>query len=265
MTEGPEGSGIVDIRDARTGESVRSFRGHDGDIIDVAFNHDGTLLATTGDDGAARIWNPATGEELHAVEQPDNHERLGAWGPSFSPDGSLFAAAWPGDGVVRVLDLATGRVVQEIRSVPAPWVTSFDPTGDPASPSRRFGAGWPWSSTSSRATRCSPCKGTAASSRTSPGARTARRSPPRAPTAVPASSTPAPAASASRSSAVEATCDGLDWSPDATRLVTGHSDGTATVWLVTEGEPARAAVSCPRRTPETASAGWRSPPTAPAS
>ena len=116
----------MDIRDARTGASVRSFHGHDLDVTDVAFNHDGTLMATTGADGAARVWDPATGEELHSIERPGGR---GAWGPSFSQDGAYFAAAWPDDhgGVVRVLDLGSGRIVNEIDRVPGPIATSFDP------------------------------------------------------------------------------------------------------------------------------------------
>ena len=78
VTEGPEDSGMVDIRDAETGESLRSFRGHDVDVNEVVFNHDGTMLGTVGDDGAARIWDPTTGEEVHAVEFPDDGQ---VWGP----------------------------------------------------------------------------------------------------------------------------------------------------------------------------------------
>ena len=72
VTEGPQSSGIVDIRDARTGASVRSFQGHDLDVTDITFNHDGTLMATTGADGAARVWDPATGEEQFSVERPSH-------------------------------------------------------------------------------------------------------------------------------------------------------------------------------------------------
>jgi WD40 repeat protein/energy-coupling factor transporter ATP-binding protein EcfA2 len=128
-TEGPENSGMVDIRDARTGESVRSFHGHDGDITDVAFNHDGTLLATTGTDAAARIWDPATGDELHTIRMPVTDDGWAASGPSFNRDGSLFAAAWPGHGVVKVVDLATGRIAREVSSVTIPRDTIFDPAG----------------------------------------------------------------------------------------------------------------------------------------
>lgn len=126
VTEGPEGAGSVDIRDARSGDSLRSFPGHDGDVTGIAFNHDGTLLATTGDDGAARVWDPHTGEELHTLRSPGG---TGAWGPSFSGDGSRLAATWPGEDLVQVYDLAGGRILREIRSVPLPFSTSFDPAG----------------------------------------------------------------------------------------------------------------------------------------
>jgi WD40 repeat protein len=224
VTEGPEDSGMVDIRDARTGESVRSFPGHDFDINEVAFNHDGTMLATVGDDGAARIWDPTTGEEVHAIEVPEDEE---VWGPSFSPDGSLFAAAWP--GVVRVVDLASGRIVREI---PGAVSTSFDPSGARivvASEQPRavvldvesgdevlsleghlyglFDVAW------------SP-DGTAIATLGRDGnarifdARTGRQR----------------FALLGHLGRIVS----MDWSPDSTRLVTASQDGTAKVWLVTE-------------------------------
>jgi WD40 repeat protein/DNA-binding SARP family transcriptional activator len=125
----PQDSGIVDIRDATTGESVRSVHGHNGFIPAVEFNQDGTLLATTGTDSTARIWDPATGDELLTIRVPDSEGGWAAVGPSFSYDGSLFAAAWPRQGVVKVVDLASGQTIREIRSVASPNITSFDPTG----------------------------------------------------------------------------------------------------------------------------------------
>ena len=58
-TEGPEESGLVDVRDGRTGRTVRKFPGHDGDVNLVAFSPDGTQLATSGDDGAVYVWDHA--------------------------------------------------------------------------------------------------------------------------------------------------------------------------------------------------------------
>ena len=63
------------------------------------------------------IWDPATGDELHTVAQPGRHW---ASGPSFSADGTLFAAAWPAEDLVIVLDVATGDVVQRDPPVPGP-------------------------------------------------------------------------------------------------------------------------------------------------
>jgi WD40 repeat protein/DNA-binding SARP family transcriptional activator/type II secretory pathway predicted ATPase ExeA len=126
VTEGPENSGLIDIRDSETGRSVLSFHGHEGDVTDVAFSPDGSKLATTGEDGALNVWDPSTGEPLSSVEGPAE-----ASGPSFSADGSLVSAAWSGvngEGLVRVLDLSADRVVSRIR-VSEPIDTALSPDG----------------------------------------------------------------------------------------------------------------------------------------
>ncbi|RYP87714.1 hypothetical protein EKO23_04790 [Nocardioides guangzhouensis] len=128
VTEGTEESGIVDIRDASTGASIRKFRGHDDDVNDVTFSDDGSMLATSGDDGAVRVWAPDTGKKLLELQPPGGRadRDVGVWGPSFSSDGTRLAAAWP--DAVRVVDLATKRTVVEI---PAddPSSTALSPDG----------------------------------------------------------------------------------------------------------------------------------------
>ena len=89
VTEGPNDSGIIDIRDGETGDSVRSFQGHDGDVTDVAFSADGSRLASTGEDGRLKVWDPSTGRLLSTMSRDG-----GAWAPSFGAGGSLVAAAW---------------------------------------------------------------------------------------------------------------------------------------------------------------------------
>jgi WD domain, G-beta repeat len=234
VTEGPEGSGMVDIRDARTGKSVRSWHGHDGDVTDVAFNHDGTLLATTGSDGAARIWDPTTGEEVHSIgNPPDSNDDWGVWGPSFSGDGRLFAAGWDSDETVKVIDLATGQTVREIQSVQGPRDTSFDPTGarlaivswgrptarvvDVASGNEVFALeehGSPPSEVAWSPDGESIATASAGSVRIFDARTGSQRF------AIPG---------------IGSQVHSLDWNPDATRLVTGNGDGTAQVWQVTEG------------------------------
>ncbi|MFC5175425.1 protein kinase domain-containing protein [Nocardioides taihuensis] len=125
VTEGPEESGLVDVRDAATGESVRSFRGHDGDVNLAVFSDDGSLLATSGDDGAVRVWDPRTGRELQSLEGPPGQ----VWGVSFSPDGSLVAASHWESGVVRVWEVSTGDLVSKAGGLLPSLTTSFSPDG----------------------------------------------------------------------------------------------------------------------------------------
>jgi WD40 repeat protein/DNA-binding SARP family transcriptional activator len=126
VTEGPEEEGLVDLRDAETGESVLAFRGHEIDINDVEFSPDSELLATAGDDSALRVWDVATGREVLDVR--GEHEEDVVWGASFSGDGRLVAGSWFDEGVVRVVDVDTGDVVLEVADAPS-WTAELDPTG----------------------------------------------------------------------------------------------------------------------------------------
>jgi WD40 repeat protein len=130
VTEGPEDSGMIDIRDATTGEpALPAFRGHDVDVNDVQFSPDGSMLATGGDDGSLRFWDPETGRLLFEVAG-----KGGVFGPSFNGDGSLVAASWVEEGRIRIVDATTGDVVRTIRpGAPGaefvPFDTSLSPDG----------------------------------------------------------------------------------------------------------------------------------------
>ncbi|GAA1479531.1 hypothetical protein GCM10009623_39770 [Nocardioides aestuarii] len=129
VTEGPEESGMVDVRDTETGESVRTFRGHGDDINNVAFSEDGSLLATTGDDGTLRVWDTSTDEPVVVVTAPGVRRPVhdhAVWSPSISPDGKLVAASWP-EGVL-VVDIGTGEVVHQFRADQMS-PTAFSPDG----------------------------------------------------------------------------------------------------------------------------------------
>lgn len=130
VTEGPEGSGEIDIRDTN-GEQLVAFHGHDVDVNSVAFSPKGDLLATTGDDGALRIWDSRTGDPVAAyVERFEKGDEGGVvWGSSFDQKGTLAAAAWSDQGTVRVLNVASGRVVTTIEVGEGVLEASLSPDG----------------------------------------------------------------------------------------------------------------------------------------
>jgi WD40 repeat protein len=56
IASGSEDS-TVKIWDSRSGELVRSFRGHTGLVSSVAFGPDGSWLVTGSRDHTARVWD----------------------------------------------------------------------------------------------------------------------------------------------------------------------------------------------------------------
>ena len=92
MTEGPEDSGMIDIRDARDGPERPLVPGPRRGRNDVAFSPDGSRLATTGDDGKLKVWDSSTGRLVSSLAAVGE-----GVGPSFSADGSLVAAAGRGE------------------------------------------------------------------------------------------------------------------------------------------------------------------------
>ncbi len=76
---------------------------HKGAVTGVAFNQDGSLLASGGEDSAIRLWDVSSGEMLVALE---GHSDI-VTSVAFSPDGSRLATASM-DDTMKLWDVATG-------------------------------------------------------------------------------------------------------------------------------------------------------------
>ena len=63
-----------------TGTELRTLEGHTGAITSVDFSVDGSLMATASADQSAKLWDPATGEEIETLHHlKDVNSVLACW------------------------------------------------------------------------------------------------------------------------------------------------------------------------------------------
>ncbi len=117
-----------------TPKEVATQTAHLAGVAGLAFDADGTRLATAGGDGNVKVWTAADAGGLAPLGEFKGQTRTGAgFSPvsavAFSPDGR-FVASCGSDQAVRVWDLQTKGEVRGLRGH-TDWVTSvaFSPDG----------------------------------------------------------------------------------------------------------------------------------------
>ncbi|HKE75536.1 MAG TPA: BTAD domain-containing putative transcriptional regulator [Acidimicrobiales bacterium] len=224
---GPRGT--VVIHDADSGKAVQAIAAHEAPVNGIAFSPDGTLLGTTGEDGYAKVWDLKTGKVRRAFKSPKGRDAIA---PAFSRDGSLFAASLLNDGLIRVVDLATGRKVSDIdfgADDYRPRSFAFDRTGS------RIVAARESNTVEIRDVR----SGAILHDLHVQDATSAAWSPDGTSIATTHRDGTVRIFDATGQPRFEllghgSRVNGVDWSSDGDRIVTASDDGTAKVWAVTE-------------------------------
>jgi WD40 repeat protein/serine/threonine protein kinase/DNA-binding XRE family transcriptional regulator len=98
----------VYLWDAETGQEIRRYNGHNGNLFTVQFSADGEYLITASFDGTARIWDARPHPYLPQYVGHPN----GVQSAAIAPDGTTVLT---GDrvGVVRLWETSTGQLLRE--------------------------------------------------------------------------------------------------------------------------------------------------------
>jgi WD40 repeat protein/tRNA A-37 threonylcarbamoyl transferase component Bud32 len=103
--------GTVRVWEVNPRVTLPALRGHTSYVYPVAYSPDGRWIASGSWDKTVRLWDARSGESRAVWAYPGRVLDLG-----FTPDGSRLVTACGDDGLLRVREVASGRVVREIAS-----------------------------------------------------------------------------------------------------------------------------------------------------
>ncbi len=112
------------IRDAGTGEVVKTLKGHLDSISSSSFSPDGTLVITGSLDKTAKIWDVKTGREILSLKTREKTVVC------FSPCGRRVLTGGR-DGIIIIWDVQSGRKLLSFNGgVGELYSVSFSPDGN---------------------------------------------------------------------------------------------------------------------------------------
>jgi WD40 repeat protein len=101
---------------------------HSGMVHGAAFSPDGKYLATSGEDGPIRLWEPRTGKLIRHFQGPNQR----VYSIAFSPDSKQLAstAGWPGESL-HIWNVEAGAEVHRLgcSGLRGPWAVAWSPDG----------------------------------------------------------------------------------------------------------------------------------------
>ncbi|KAF2870114.1 WD40-repeat-containing domain protein [Massariosphaeria phaeospora] len=124
----PDALPQVVVWDVDTSKAVHRLRGHTDAIMWSAFSPDSKTIASVSWDGTLRVYLFSTGELLWAHE----HSESQSWTGAFAPDSQSIAWSLKGGRVVKVHEVATGRVLATFPEEFIDWCRclAWHPDGD---------------------------------------------------------------------------------------------------------------------------------------